>query len=341
MAASVALAISTGGAAATAVASTGALPGDRLYEVKRAVEVVQLALAASDLAKGERYLAIASTRMAEVKGLLHESGGNTADLVLVEELRRTLSDMSDAIAAGSERYFEVYNRTLDVSVLGPLEQFLAQRTEALASVRALLPFELLDAQGSMLVELDRIARRVATATGSTVVNVVTTAPSTLTVANSSRLAPSSRVAERARPRRGEAPAGPRAALARLCLLHDHGRGRREVPVRPRSLRHAKPAAKSEVAKNVHELMTPVDFQQKETNQGGTTLGLTQGKSPTPRAHLGAVRELGTVAETASDRLLGRPPAPVEVDDVVPGSLSTGLDTDLTRIVAKIIPIRKS
>lgn len=340
VAASVALAISTGGAAATAVASTGALPGDRLYEVKRAVEVVQLALAASDLAKGERYLAIASTRLAEVKGLLHESGGNTADLVLVEELRRTLSDMSDAIAAGSERYFEVYNRTLEASVLAPLEQFLEQRAAGLASVRELLPFELLDKQGSMLVEFDRIARRVATATGRTIVTAITDASSALTVANTSRLAPASRTQNERDLGALKLPLDRAVRALGSAFSTLMGEAVSKLPSN-HAVPAAKPAAKSEVAKNVHELMTPVDFQEKETNQGGTTLGLTQGKSPAPRAHLGSVREIGTAAETASDRLLGALPLPVEVDEVVPGSLSTGLDTDLTRIVAKIIPIRNN
>lgn len=165
VAAGAVLTIATGGIAATAVASTHALPGDRLYEVKRAVEDVQLALATSDLAKGERYLTIASTRLGEVQELLRRNAGQTDNPVVVQELRSTLSDMSEAIAAGSERFFAAFSHTTNAAVLVPLSDFVNRRVAALTDVGALLPAELLPKQDSLLGELRGIAARVATATG--------------------------------------------------------------------------------------------------------------------------------------------------------------------------------
>lgn len=165
VAATAVVAVSTGGAAATAVASSDALPGDRLYEVKRAVEQVQLALAASELDKGKRYLAIAGTRLAEVQELLARNPRAGSNPALVQELRDTLSAASAALAEGSERFFTAFGQTANAAVLAPLEQFLTDRADALTAVRRLLPAELLPKQDSLIGELEVIAARVATVTG--------------------------------------------------------------------------------------------------------------------------------------------------------------------------------
>ncbi len=165
VAAGAVLTISTGGIAATAVASTHALPGDRLYEVKRAVEDVQLALAEGDRAKGERYLSIAATRLSEVQALLRKNAGQSADPLLVQELRDTLSDMSDALAAASNRLFDAFSHGSDAKVLAPLEEFVTRRSGTLDAVRALLPSELLPKQDSLIGQVQGIAAQVASATG--------------------------------------------------------------------------------------------------------------------------------------------------------------------------------
>lgn len=165
VAASAVLAISTGSGAGLALASSDALPGDRLYEVKLAIENVRLALAPNDVAKAERYLAIASTRLSEINAMLASSANVAADPVLVQELRETLAAMSDAVAAGSALFFEVYERTGDKAVLAPLEQFLAERSLGLSAVRDLMPAELMLNQVSLLVELEGLAAKVAYVTG--------------------------------------------------------------------------------------------------------------------------------------------------------------------------------
>lgn len=168
VAASAVLAITTGGVAATAVASTDALPGDRLYQIKRAVEQVQLALAGSELDKAKRYLAIASERLSEVRTLLARNPAAADDPALVQELRDTLSAASASLAEGAERFFALFRQTADAAVLAPLERFLAERTSLMSEIRGVLPIELLPKQDSLIGELEVIAARVATVTGRAV-----------------------------------------------------------------------------------------------------------------------------------------------------------------------------
>lgn len=174
VAASAVLAISTGSGASLAIASSDALPGDRLYEVKLAIENVRLALAPDDISKAERYLAIASTRLAEINTMLASNPNASADPALVQELRETMSAMAEAVAAGSALFFEIYERTGDESVLATLEQFLAERALGLSAVRDLMPTELLLNQASLMVELEGLAAKVAYVTGRTP-ELVTTA----------------------------------------------------------------------------------------------------------------------------------------------------------------------
>lgn len=174
VAASAVLAISTGSGASLAIASSDALPGDRLYEVKLAIENVRLALAPDDLTRAERYLAIASTRLTEINEMLASNPNASADPALVQELRETMSAMAEAVAAGSALFFEIYERTGNESVLATLEQFLAERALGLSAVRDLMPTELLLNQASLMVELEGLAAKVAYVTGRTPELVSTT-----------------------------------------------------------------------------------------------------------------------------------------------------------------------
>lgn len=56
-------------------ASENAVPGDALYGVKRSTERAQLALASSDLSRGQLSLDFARTRLAEAKTVRHDSVG--------------------------------------------------------------------------------------------------------------------------------------------------------------------------------------------------------------------------------------------------------------------------
>jgi hypothetical protein len=177
VAAGTAFAITTGGAAATAVASTGALPGDPLYDVKRTVESVQLALATSELAKGERHLQIAATRVDEVAGLLKESGAQPTDPVVVERMRKTLSSAGTSAQLGSEYFFAAYRESNDPAVLRPLDAFLRQQAAELASLTPLLPPDLLTSSQDLMSGFQRIAAQlVALSGGRSGANLSSVAP---------------------------------------------------------------------------------------------------------------------------------------------------------------------
>ncbi|MGQ0630918.1 MAG: DUF5667 domain-containing protein [Sporichthyaceae bacterium] len=167
VAASAAIAISGVGISATAVAAGDALPGDRLYEVKRAVESMQLALAGSEIAKAERYLAMAATRLEEVAALLAENPNASADPVLVEHLRTTMASMRDAIGEASALFFAIYERTGDVSVLAPLQDFVIGQAAAVTEVGKQLPTELARSQGALIDEMAGIGYKVASVTERT------------------------------------------------------------------------------------------------------------------------------------------------------------------------------
>jgi len=78
------------GIAGVAAASSSALPGDPLYDVKRSTERAQLALAGSDLNSGELYLQFARTRAGEAKAVRNDPA----------ELASVLSEMDTQTRKG-------------------------------------------------------------------------------------------------------------------------------------------------------------------------------------------------------------------------------------------------
>lgn|GEM_PF-5116544 len=308
VAAGAVLSIATGGVAATAVASTHAIPGDRLYEIKRMVEDVQLALATSDLAKGERYLAIASTRMSEVQALLRRDAGQVDDPVVVQELRDTLSDMSDAIASGSERFFSVFHRTANAAVLTPLEDFLNQRAGTLTDVRALLPAEVLPKQESLMGELRGIAAQVATVTGRTV-------PTLDPAAHAAALSVGPTVVEHASRGRMDRDALSKLATPAVNSVDDAvSEARRDAASAASAPQQ--PQRQAEVERNVRHLIE-VDLLDP---QGQTGIGTADGSdSAVPAVRPGSGRTVDGIG------LLGLVPlGDTSIDTVVPGSLTEGL-----------------
>jgi hypothetical protein len=262
-------------------------------------------LAHSDVAKGERYLAIASTRLGEVQALLRETDGPTTDPVLIQELRDTMSAMSDALAAGSERVFEVFNRTADASVLAPLEHFLAQRSGALDEVRPLLPAELWQNQDTLVVEMDNIAARVATVTGPTVAGMP---------AAQSSMRPTAFT-----PRAGRSADRDPLRASVTKAVRDIDKAMAEA--RRNAEAAAKPQPKSEqqveVERNVQKLVNIDLFGNGQASVGSLPGGVGQRQS---------VNATPLEPTTAAARLFGILPLPFDTfQTAVPGSLSASLD----------------
>jgi hypothetical protein len=72
-------------------ASTGAVPGDTLYGVKRSTEAAQLSLASSDVNRGRLFLEFARTRMSEATAVRDDA----------RTVERTLADMDTASRNGT------------------------------------------------------------------------------------------------------------------------------------------------------------------------------------------------------------------------------------------------
>lgn len=322
VAAGAVLTIATGGVAATAVASTSALPGDRLYDVKRGVEDVQLALATGDLAKGERYLAIANTRLREVQALLLRNSGQTDNPVLVQELRAALSAMSEAITNGTERFFAAYTHTTNSAVLAPLGEFVDRRTGALGDVRALLPVELLPKQDSLMGELQGIAARVATATGHSAPAGVERSAQAAPVA-----AVPATVAHASRTHAGRDDLNHLSSLSRTVNPVDATveQARRDAVATTAAQRQ--PRHQLDVERNMRHLVE-ADLLEPEGNarfEGAWEDSEYSGDQSMNAGEWRSADDAGLGSNSVM-RLLGMLPAATEsIDTSVPGSLTAGLD----------------
>ncbi len=325
VAASAVVAISTGSAAGLAVASSDALPGDRLYEVKRAIENVRLALAPSDLAKAERYLAIASTRLTEINALLAENANAAADPVLVEELRATLSDLAEAVAAGSALFFEIFERTGDASVLAPLERFLAERSIGLTDVRELLPAALLGNQDLLLVEFGDLAMRVANVTGRGGESLAGTATEVRRDRASRTLdrelisASAAAVAQSLEAMRAAAEAAQRRAAEAAAAAQQHAQTAQTAP-------EDTTPTQERVERDVRQLVE-VNVTGRDGAVDQVDATALQNTGQETKASSGSLRTSPTTdAGSASARLLGTLPLASDgVDAPIPGSLSASFD----------------
>ncbi len=100
-------------------ASTEALPGDALYQVKLSSERAQLALAGSDESRGQLYLEFASARLGEATEV--ERG--------VSEL---LQDMDDATTQGVRHLALAAVQRNDPTALDPVRNFVKWQRDRLA-----------------------------------------------------------------------------------------------------------------------------------------------------------------------------------------------------------------
>jgi hypothetical protein len=99
-------------------ASTGALPGDPLYSVKRSTERAQLALAGSDASRGRLYLEFARSRLAEARQVNSQAG-------------TVLADMDDETRQGAALLLSSALTNHDSSAVTAVTAFVTQQLQAL------------------------------------------------------------------------------------------------------------------------------------------------------------------------------------------------------------------
>lgn len=151
--------------------SSGSLPGQSLYGVKRASENVQLSMAGNDVAKGQAYLQLAGNRVREAADLLSQpgamvaSGGISADGGRLNP--RTVSLVTqtlDSADADSVHGMRLLGRAavaqMSKEPLAKMSSWLPQQRTLMTKVRDRIPAGPLRtrAQASLLL-LQRIATR--------------------------------------------------------------------------------------------------------------------------------------------------------------------------------------
>jgi hypothetical protein len=129
-----------------AVASQGALPGDSLYPIKRAIESAHTGLSVGEGSKGTTMLGNATDRLDEVDALTHQDG-------LADELRvaDTLNTFTDQATEASDLLLADYDHTGDADSIAKLRDFASSSLDQLAALEPLVPAEARD-------ELIRAAR---------------------------------------------------------------------------------------------------------------------------------------------------------------------------------------
>jgi hypothetical protein len=134
-----------------AAASGGAMPGDPLYAVKRSTEQAQLALAGSDITRGQIYLNQARTRQAEASTVYRDVNGFTA----------TLNDMDADTRQGVRLLTTAAADRHDPAALDAIDGFVSDQQSAvgvlLDRVDGTSRARVLDSLGL----LDKVAKRSA------------------------------------------------------------------------------------------------------------------------------------------------------------------------------------
>jgi hypothetical protein len=122
-----------------AVASQGALPGDSLYPIKRAIESAHTGLSVGEGSKGATMLGNASDRLDEVDALTREDG-------LADELRiaDTLNTFTDQATQASDLLLADYAHTGDESSIAKLHDFASSSLDQLAALEPLVPADARD-----------------------------------------------------------------------------------------------------------------------------------------------------------------------------------------------------
>ncbi|WP_183098027.1 DUF5667 domain-containing protein [Nocardioides pelophilus] len=130
-----------------AMASQGALPGDVLYPVKRAIENAETNLQADDAAKAQALLDHAAQRLQEAEQLTAQG----ADAAIVAE---TLQDFSDQSQQATELALDDYAATGDRDAIADLRTFTSQSMTELTALGDVVPS---DARAALITAAQTVA----------------------------------------------------------------------------------------------------------------------------------------------------------------------------------------
>jgi HAMP domain-containing protein len=138
------------GAFGVSAASGDAIPGDALYGVKRSAEQAQLALAGSDVSRGQLNLEFAKKRLAE-------AGALGSDLGRLDPVH---DDMDEGMRGGSKLLTTAAVERGEVAGLQSIQQFAKDQRPIVADLVERLNGPAKGRAGESLQLLDRISTRV-------------------------------------------------------------------------------------------------------------------------------------------------------------------------------------
>ncbi|MDT0200634.1 DUF5667 domain-containing protein [Nocardioides sp. AE5] len=150
--------VAIGATSSVAVASQGALPGDTLYPIKRAIEGAQTTLTINDGAKANALMKNADGRLGEIEKMAGRlDSSNTAPF------SSTLNDFSEDASRAAELSFANFAESGDTAQLAELREFATSSMARLSALESLLPSSAVDALNNAVLTLVGIDSRVASA----------------------------------------------------------------------------------------------------------------------------------------------------------------------------------
>lgn len=129
-------------------ASGDAIPGDALYSVKRSTEKAQLALAGSDISRGQLYLEFARTRLDEAQAVKDAAG-----------LSSVLDDMDSETLEGVRLLTATAIGRKDTAALDAIDTFTSTQRAAAEKLRSGVNGDARIRAGKSVTLLDEIDRR--------------------------------------------------------------------------------------------------------------------------------------------------------------------------------------
>ncbi|MFE0460555.1 DUF5667 domain-containing protein [Kitasatospora sp. NPDC058965] len=141
--------VTVGSFAGVAAASSGALPGDPLYGMKRGLEGLRLDLADSDAERGSLLLDQATTRLAEARSLIGQTDGKGLSPQTVSRLGNALRDMHAEAAKGRDLLRSVYRANGSLDPMRKLAAFTEGQDGHWNNLQSQLPAQLTPEAGQV------------------------------------------------------------------------------------------------------------------------------------------------------------------------------------------------